>query len=378
VYGDPHFMTFDGASTVFTNSKINHFWMVHSTDVQIQGYAEGGASKMRGIAVGGELLSGHVLLVTGNAGSAKVLWDGTEILTEDDTEHIEAGAKLYRQTQSEHLPTEEEIRELDGQHNWWESNVGTGLGGNGAQTGWTNPKMNRVYSFLLPQSVEIFVTGYDELEVLIKMPKQAEQGGWCGNFNGNADDDQETPGKINDKKAKGTFLDALPADEDLFLAAGISLIADATEAHRKSDLETRCPDRIQKKAKKNCAHIPEKILRKGCVMDACLTHDVNWATHAADNMEILEVEEGQGIPIFDGHGHCLDQDGRTYSAMEEMQLEIKACLEQLQQLANSPGVRGAQITDGSKCEILQDTEGHGMGIVGSTSLEKGSECWKIL
>merc|ERR1711879_312177 len=43
-----------------------------------------------------------------------------------------------------------------------------------------------------PDSVAVTLTGVDFMSTVISMPAQAGgQGGYCGNFNGNADDDAE-------------------------------------------------------------------------------------------------------------------------------------------------------------------------------------------
>merc|ERR1719331_2944681 len=54
-------------------------------------------------------------------------------------------------------------------------------------------KTTDVYTFRLPMKVEIFVIAPSQrlptVQLLIKMPPQYNQSGFCGNFNGKAEDD---------------------------------------------------------------------------------------------------------------------------------------------------------------------------------------------
>jgi hypothetical protein len=263
-----------------------------------------------------------------------------------------------------------------------------------------------VYNFRFPQDVEITVSFIDPrkglakdwatkartMETVIMMPPQGQQGGFCGNFNDNPDDDGQS-----------THMKPLDASEDLFKQSGFAT-APSTKVQNLIAADSviqdqKCPEQTLQKARSACSHIAQQNIKDDCITDICLTDDATQVAQLAEEgeiMEMLEILAGKGIPQFTGHGQCLDRNGVTFSSYEAKGVAKKAhCLSLLRKLGSFDGVRGAQLTDGSTCKILVDAgtdllpqkipggwgavaAGQGKGIVGSSTFDSGSYCWKIL
>merc|ERR1719389_718632 len=107
------------------------------------------------------------------------------------------------------LPTPEEFSETSASRKGMERVKGTWKGGT-------------VFTFKFPQNIEVFVTLRTAVEILIKAPNQgAQQGGWCGNANGDDTDDNEKPGAGYEK---------VEGSESLFTQSGVESFIQQLEA----------------------------------------------------------------------------------------------------------------------------------------------------
>jgi hypothetical protein len=361
--------------------------------VQIQGLAVGNPSWAVGIAVSGNFINGHTFIFAEDQSDnkLKVLWNGKEVLTTDGAFHPAPGVQLYRNSGKSYVPTPEDIDFLAPDKKSRDEIVKR----------FKHWGERPVYNFRFPRKVEITATFIDprgkdgndwekhkfnSMETLIMMPPQGQQGGWCGNFNDNPNDD-----------GKATHMDPLGANEDLFKKSGLAFLMEQNEIAAAPVIQDqKCPERTLQKARSACSHIAQQDVKDDCISDICLTDDATLAAEAAEDIEILEVLAGQGIPQFTGHGQCLDQNGITFSSYETKAVAKKApCVSLLRKLGSFAGVRGAQLTEGSTCKILVDAgtnllpqkipggwggvaAGQGKGIVGSSTSDSGSYCWKIL
>merc|ERR1719440_1138727 len=75
-------------------------------------------------------------------------------------------------------------------------------------------KSNLVYTFRMPDNVEVFVSLRDGVEILVKAPRQSGQSGWCGNAN---DDDTD------DKEEDTMAYKEVTAADDLFAGTPVAL-----------------------------------------------------------------------------------------------------------------------------------------------------------
>jgi len=390
MFGDPHFFTFDGGKVV-QNSPPMNLWLVHSSTVQIQGISAA-YGRLQGVAVGGNWMKGHKLLLSKKG----VTFDDQPILSKTGDNHIVSGVvELYRPAQMS--LNETEIKELDGEDHWWEKH----------RKYWRKfARGGAFYHFKLPLNVEIWVSGAsDRLQAMIRMPSQPNQGGYCGNFNGDSKDDwvAGTDTKwLGMAQAAGTMLDPIKESEDLFKQAGISESSSMLQSVTHSQAE--CSEELMKEAEEACSHIPEKMLHDSCVQDICLTKDVDMA-NSAMAMEIMHVAVAKGSVELQGPGRCLDQAGAKYSTIKATGISDKGeCSKLLHEVSHkvalvNKGIRGAQFKEKgdeeSSCQLLLETgadfkieelpglwEGQktdtGFGIVSSSDNVEGWNCWKLV
>jgi len=305
---------------------LNHFWAVHSESIHIEGLAALDVSWMRGVAVAGPFLNGHRLEALNNGkGDISVSWDGGPILTNPGDVFSAHGVTLKRTNRASYLPTDDQLKKFMGKinHRWFSMDT--------VLKSWKDG--TDVYIFEFPEALEIFMTssalqakGHAQIavEVVIRMPPQPNQGGWCGDFNGIKGDDSIAPflqpvgqsqtpvvspqgmHRITDSALSDSLSDsASPESWDAPPGGGIRLLdtspmSDASSAEGNETLEieetvlSNCDRNQLRVARAACDHLPEKDLRDACVMDACSSEEPILAERAADDVVVISsVESGK-------------------------------------------------------------------------------------
>lgn len=275
---------------------------MNSEAVKIQGVAKGkNIAWMQGVAVGGSFLQGHKLLVyhpgkqdfenataAGEELDMIVKWDDQKILQQelspnDNTFSPQPGFQFTRSTGGDHMPPDDVI-DLACPHKH-PFNIKTKRN---CIKYWKDAQL---YNFKLPHKVEIFVMARkpckcrpDEVaDILVKMPPQGRQSGFCGNFNGQKeDDDPKTP-----RTLPGFFLEP---NESFFaqegpLLEGLSLVDSPENSPATGD----CVGEAFTKAVHACRHlINDPGIRDGCIQDICTSGEVETAAAAADGIAIMK------------------------------------------------------------------------------------------
>merc|ERR1712194_769863 len=164
VWGDPHILTFDNKRVDFYTE--GEYWLVKSATVQIQGlyrptHATSGLSVMKQIAFGGPFLKGNKLIITDTAAT----WNGAPVL---------AG-----------FPSNLQNEFVTASYNSQGATMQEGRSG----------KALHVVHLTMPLGVNVQINKWMEpaegnyINAKITMSAQPQQDGHCGNFNGNAADD---------------------------------------------------------------------------------------------------------------------------------------------------------------------------------------------
>jgi hypothetical protein len=168
VYGDPHIMTFDNKHVDFYSQ--GEYWVVRSDTVSIQARylptrITHGLSVTKELAISGPFLKGHKLRI----GARTASWDGSPILTSFPSTWSKADPAVQIDYNSQ---------------------------GNLLQKGREGKALHIVH-VTLPLGVSLQINRWTEadegdyINVRITMPRQPNQDGHCGNFNGDqADDDR--------------------------------------------------------------------------------------------------------------------------------------------------------------------------------------------
>jgi len=336
IFGDPHFLSFDGAQPYFIKmnsvdswgrtlpDNINNFYAVKTQNLEIQGYAEGDPSWMQGVIVTGELIGGHELAAKRTFGRIEVTWDGKKILTNPGDQLVSGGFAFHRASRLKYLPPEEELRKLWGtvEAQWYDLKRSLGSWKSGQD----------VFTFKFPGNIEIHMTetklptgqtcwdpirgGMDcfgtAMEVVIMMPPTPGQGGWCGNFNGDPKDDKFS----TYLKAVGDMGQDRPASNRPpwctawdFTPECMQLRQKRMQLRRSSTNKTSdeiqnsdqrksittiadCDETVLQVARAACDHIVDKGLRDACIMDSCTTAEPILAMEAADDTLVMKSVNG--------------------------------------------------------------------------------------
>jgi len=287
MFGDPHFITFDGnPKPVLQNTpSMNSFWAVHSPNIKIQGYATGNGNWIQGVAVHGPFMGAHKLRAWRSGSSGiKVDFDGKAQLTSQGSSYKDLNGKveLHRNMGKDFIPSEEELRKIfgiaAGSKNWYQLDQ--------ALRSWKEKR--DVFRLKLPYKVEIWLVssslpGAGAAEIIIKMPPQAQQGGWCGNANGKKEDDQNVE-----------WLSALDPNDDEF---GGMMSMSQTE--QNDTAATPCAGEALSMSLDACAHLLDSSMREACIVDACVTKEVELAATSADDVAIMK-----GI-LSSGNKECV-------------------------------------------------------------------------
>jgi len=420
VFGDPHFMTFDGAHTVLFREAT--LWLVKSEDVWIQGLAMHATGDFMGFAVGGPFLLGHTLVVYNGGlknssamGELRVLFDGQPILADVDEKgnaEFQEPFILWAARRAEWTPSlhEKAVLDLDPDFDFdfgpWADRF-------------EKAPADGVYLFRLAKDVVITVTSADFMSLVLKMKPEADgQSGFCGNFNGDADDDFEPapPGSVPPSlapawnRAVGEDLEQVPDAANLFklsnLSADISLLAATVSSMRRQVREQSmrlCMEDRVGEAHRACSHILDWRVQAACVTDVCATGRASTsAASAYEAEEILErVMSARSVPIFLGHGQCLDSKGRPYRTLRTEGIRTGlGCLDLLRDSATAMDVLGAQLQVSGSCELLiapqtaasviqglpapasggwaaEGGNGRGEGTVARVLSDLSWKCWKL-
>jgi len=354
------------------------------------------------MAVGGDFLSRHtVVLYKDMDAELRVLYNGLPILPKGNSTFTVDGivegirSDVWRADlhNGDILEMRTELQFEIGP--WPERFLGNPMGG--------------VVLLRFPQGVEITATGVNFMSTVITMAAQdGGQGGYCGNFNGDAEDDAEPLGP-SFNIPMGPDLDNVPEAQDLFRMSGVvgkvgalgvlggvhmeAAVAKAAVPKDPREVLEHCGAALKEEASNRCSHVLDMRLRSDCVLDVCATGDLAVAedTLAAEVLE--EKVNARGIPVFMGPGQCLDAEGRRYAGYVAPAATAQRCKDSLRSRALTEGVVGAQFGSGSACHILIDAgsknkqrlfgdavaiEGSGgQGLVSAASGVQDWKCWQL-
>lgn len=354
VFGDPHFVTFDGAQTTLVGDHVT--WLVKTDQMHLQTLEKGSEGFLMGFAAGGPFLQGHRLVVFKDSehGPVHVTFDGTEILQAevDEFHNSEVGVSAYRRENWDPELFDDRILNL-------RTKMPFTIGD--FEDRFKNLVTTGVYLITLPNQLHVTITGVDFLSLVISMPKQGGETGYCGNFNGDPDDDAEPVVPQWDKPV-GPNLEDLPPAQRLFSNETVLLLLgeEAVRTEARSEEEemkhklkrvTECPKVLLQKAEEACSGLTEAY-HKFCVFDVCLSQNLASAKSVSAAAVIQHKMNARGVPIFMGHGRCMDSQGRGYFSYPTKLRTDTACQQVLRTLSLTDGVMGAQLKRGGFCEVL--------------------------
>ena len=350
IFGDPHFITFDGAETTIVGDIVH--WLVKTSSTKLQGLSKGSEGFVAGLAASGDFLSGHRLVVMRDTknGDITVTYDGTEILKEPvDTFDVSGVLKAYRRDTWDSDLFDDRILSM-------RTRMPFALGD--FEDRFKNLPEKGIYLFKLPNHIDITVTPVDWLSIVISMPPQAGQTGYCGNFNYLAEDDAEPVVPSWDRPI-GADLEPIPESQWLFPTESALMLlgehktgkTEEEEVARRIKRINECPDTLLSKAEEACSGLTAAY-HKFCVFDVCLTQDLAAAGSVGSAAFVQHKLNARGVPIFMGHGQCLDQHGKEFRSFSTKLRTDTACQHLLRTLSLTDGVMGAQLKRGSTCEVL--------------------------
>lgn len=349
-----------------------------------------------GLAFGGHFMQGHTVIAhkASQNSSLHISFDGVDILNNTvDEFHVPGVLDAFRTVGWQDNLHNNDILALRMQGKFdigsWPSRF-------------TGAPEGGLFLLKLPEDIEITLTGVDYISSVVAMaPQLSGQGGYCGNFNSNPDDDAEPIAPFWNQ-AIGPDLGAVPDAEDLFKSAGIALLAATQDTGGKQLLMDavrrlrECPQELKEQAEHECSRLSDARIRQDCVFDACMSGDLSTVEGAFAADILSEAVNARGVPTFLGHGECLDAGARRYRAFGTHLRTDAACMALLRQLARTNGVRGAQLRRNAACQVLVEAgvdptgqliesgwgeaqgEGDlGRGLIGNTTGDAAWNCWQL-
>lgn len=352
IFGDPHFITFDGGHTTFVGDRI--LWVVRSQNVWMQAVSRLATGNFMGFAVGGPFLQGHTLLVynASDGGALRAEFDGVPILleAEDEFESSDIGLKAIRSPSWNASLHDSAILDIRTEQQFAigpfpERFTGSPEGG--------------LFLLRLPGHVEVTITGVDFMSAVVSMPAQATgQSGYCGDFNNDAEDDYAKVAPSWNRPV-GRDLGPVPRSMSLFEHISQRSVLGFLDASPAESQESRqpveCTQELQAQAEAECQTVEDLRLRQDCIFDICQTGAVS-AVQGMLAAEVLETKvNAHGTVSFMGHGRCLSAQGTMYGAFPTTDVRTDAdCKQLLRELAFTRGVMGAELRRTSTCQILVD------------------------
>lgn len=342
IVGDPHFADFDGKHGMIVagnenNAKyLNHFTLVKTPNVTIQGMARGKQSWSAGVAISGPFI-GNSVLVAYNSRDAKnelgvVTWNGKQVLKKDGVTRPARNVELMRKHGSEFFSGKKVEKAFGGRREWMHLETSSHKGAklDAIKQRWAQ---GSVYRFRLPGYIDVFVKFEKSkpnphrapspggsansvpindippgAEVYIKMPhsKYKDAVGYCRSRAHN-----------NKIMAAGGSIPWRPKDDDvvgdLFEKAGLggpTLMELASHSSWKGMPRNKTgnpcdqSDEVHAKAVFQCGHIQAAQIREDCIYDACSSGNIDMAVEAADDAVLMSGMIGAMSATEDKDDNC--------------------------------------------------------------------------
>jgi len=389
-FGDPHFVTFDGAHTVLMRHQS--LWLVRSRDVWIQAESIGSDGRLQAVAIGGPFIKNHTLLLRKlNTTTLQATLDGKVILDAAEADYsMPDVVEAHRRTKWNATLHNDDALAVRTQIQF---NVGP----------WPERFLERPVGglFLLkfPGGVEVTATGVDFMTVVVTMPPASGgQSGYCGNFNSDKADDY-TEVRPSFHQPIGADLGPINPSESLLGSAGLqSQSAVGTQVADPDTVLSECSASLMTMAVEVCKGVSNLENQRDCIFDVCETNLVS-AADGALAAELLETKVNtRGIPLPVGTGRCHDAVQRLYVSISTNLHSAEDCKDVLRSLALTDGVMGAQLKAGGTCEVLIERganpqavaiqggwgptineEANGQGIIcGVTVADSDWSCWQLV
>ena len=371
IFGDPHFITFDGAETTTVGDMVQ--WLVKKDKtILLQGLSKASEGFVAGFAASGSFMSDNRLVVLRDTkdGPIRVTYDGAEILHQADTSfEVNGVMKAYRRNSWDSDLFDDRILSLRTRMNFTLGDFADRF---------KNLPTEGIYLFRLPNQIDVTITGVDWLSVIISMPAQAGQSGFCGDFDGFAENDAEPVVPSWDRPI-GENTKPVEKPDWLFPSEPVVLLLGEEKTHNEeAELANRikrineCPETLLTKAEVACSGLTAAY-HKFCVFDVCLTRDLAVAGSVGSAAFVQHKVNARGVPMFMGHGRCLDQQGQEFRSFHTKLRTDTACQHLLRTLSLTDGVMGAQLKRGSTCEVLtvKDVDPTVVSIPGGWGLPEG-------